>query len=307
MRIEENETQRENIDAIVIRNVSWLKISCLKWEDPDSMKYTISEMASLLGVTTHMLRHYEKMGIISPEVNEQTGYRYYTVLDTRRFNLCRQLFSTGLSLETCAKLMHEMMPFEIERTLLKQMDRIRMESERLKIAQRYLQTQLDALPTLDNDVGRIYIEHHDPMWRLNLSDMEVSHHDKVLEAEKQQWLELMPATFWVSKIPHEELKQFSEGEIGYGYGLMCYEEDARKLGLRRTANVEIIPGGDYVVLLHCKADRGPFRWKDIQNMSEYLKKRGLAYFGDGYSYVVASQDKECTPVNYHKLIVKIFA
>ena len=80
MRIEENETQRENIDAIVIRNVSWLKISCLKWEDPDSMKYTISEMASLLGVTTHMLRHYEKMGIISPEVNEQTGYRYYTVL-----------------------------------------------------------------------------------------------------------------------------------------------------------------------------------------------------------------------------------
>lgn len=56
------------------------------------MKYTISEMASLLGVTTHMLRYYEKVGILKPEVNEQTGYRYYTVLDTRRFNLSRQLF-----------------------------------------------------------------------------------------------------------------------------------------------------------------------------------------------------------------------
>ena len=85
------------------------------------------------------------------------------------------------------------------------------------------------------------------------------------------------------------------------------DNSAQKLKPGMTANVEIIPGGDYVVLLHCKADRGPFRWKDIQNMSEYLKKRGLAYFGDGYSYVVASQDKECTPVNYHKLIVKIFA
>ena len=53
------------------------------------MRYTISEMASLLGVTTHTLRYYEKMGLIHPEVNEDTGYRYYTVTDTRRFNLCR--------------------------------------------------------------------------------------------------------------------------------------------------------------------------------------------------------------------------
>ena len=43
------------------------------------MRYTISEMASLLGVTTHTLRYYEKMGLIHPEVNEDTGYRYYTV------------------------------------------------------------------------------------------------------------------------------------------------------------------------------------------------------------------------------------
>lgn len=55
------------------------------------MRYTISEMASLLGVTTHTLRYYEKMGLIRPEVNEETGYRYYTVTDTRRFNLCREL------------------------------------------------------------------------------------------------------------------------------------------------------------------------------------------------------------------------
>ena len=37
------------------------------------MRYTISEMASLLGVTTHTLRYYEKMGLIHPEVNEDTG------------------------------------------------------------------------------------------------------------------------------------------------------------------------------------------------------------------------------------------
>ena len=68
------------------------------------MRYTISEMASLLGVTTHTLRYYEKMGLIRPEVNEETGYRYYTVTDTRRFNLCRELRAAELSLEECREL-----------------------------------------------------------------------------------------------------------------------------------------------------------------------------------------------------------
>lgn len=40
------------------------------------MRYTISEMAALLGVTTHTLRYYEKMGLIQPEVNRETGYRF---------------------------------------------------------------------------------------------------------------------------------------------------------------------------------------------------------------------------------------
>ena len=67
------------------------------------MRYTISEMAALLGVTTHTLRYYEKMGLIQPEVNRETGYRYYTVTDTRRFNLCRELRAAGFTLEEEAR------------------------------------------------------------------------------------------------------------------------------------------------------------------------------------------------------------
>lgn len=71
------------------------------------MRYTISEMAALLGVTTHTLRYYEKMGLIQPEVNRETGYRYYTVTDTRRFNLCRELRAAGFTLEECKDFLDE--------------------------------------------------------------------------------------------------------------------------------------------------------------------------------------------------------
>lgn len=268
-------------------------------------KYTISEMATLLGVSTHTLRYYEKIGILAPEVNEQTGYRYYTVLDTRRFNLSRQLFSAGVPLETCAKLMSGLPESEIEQILVHQITALQKESERIQSAIRYLQDTLELVPAMQNAYSTIYIEHLKPMWRLNLSVLEKADPDPVLEREKQIWLEQMPATFWVSKIPHEELCRFAQGTIGYGYGLMCYAEDAHKLGLRRTPDVELVPGGDYAVLLHQKNDRLPWRWDDIRPMSEFLQERGVTNFGDGFSYVVGSGEKNGNPVNFHKLMVKL--
>lgn len=269
------------------------------------MKYTISEMASLLGVTTHMLRYYEKVGILAPEVNEQTGYRYYTVLDTRRFNLSRQLFSAGIPLETCAQLMNEMTSPAAERQLAHQIEALQREQHRLQIAMRYLQDELDLLPVLENELNQIRIEYLKPMWRLNLSMMEKADNDPALRQEKQAWLELMPATFWVSKIPYKELRRFEKGIIDYGYGLMCLEEDARKLGLRRSPYVELIPGGDYAVMYHKKADRGPWTWEDIRPMSEFLAARGENGFGDGFSYVVGSEKNGEIPVNFHKMVVKL--
>jgi len=271
------------------------------------MKYTISEMASLLGVTTHMLRHYEKMGIIAPEVNPENGYRYYTVLDTRRFNLSRLLFSCGLSLEQCAHLMGEVSAGEIDDALSRQEQALALEAQRIQYAIRYLQTYREALPLLEADVGRILIEHRQDMWRLNLSDMEKPREDSALQAEKQRWLTCMPAVLWVSRIPFDVLRQFSEGTIEYGFGLMCFAEEGRALGLRRTANVEAIPGGDYVTLLHRKADRGPWTWEDIAPMTRFLQDNHITHFGDGLSYIVASTMVDGQPVNYHKLMVKVFS
>lgn len=270
------------------------------------MKYTISEMASLLGVTTHMLRHYEKMGIIAPEVNKENGYRYYTVLDTRRFNLSRLLFSCGLSLDQCAQLMGDTSQEEIENAFAQQEDALALEAQRIQYAIKYLRTYRETLPLLEADVGRIHIEHLPDMWRLNLSDMEKPSTDRALQAEKQRWLACMPAVLWVSRIPFEVLKQFSEGTIEYGFGLMCYVEEGRALGLKRTSNVEAIPGGDYVTMLHKKADRGPWTWEDIAPMTQFLQDNNFTHFGDAFSYILASSVVDGKPVNYHKLMVKVF-
>ena len=54
----------------------------------------------MMQVTVKTLRHYEQKGLLYPcEVDEWTGYRYYSVEQMQRLNNIRQLQSLGFSLD----------------------------------------------------------------------------------------------------------------------------------------------------------------------------------------------------------------
>ena len=270
-------------------------------------RYTISEMAELLGVTTHMLRHYEKVGIIHPDVDEENGYRYYTVIDTRRFNLSRSLMQCGFSLEECARVMGDMPIEELGNLTERCVRNLRLEIERSRIAINYLQDIQDTFENLDSRVNRIWVENYPRMWRLRVSQNESAVKSASLKEQKSRWLSCLPAVRWVSRIPREEVRRFSSGIIEYDYGLMCLEEDALALGFQKTPEVEIIPGGDYLASMHRKTVRGPYTWEDIHYLTDYLQQEGITLFGDTYSFIFASRVEDGVEANYHKLFCKIYS
>jgi DNA-binding transcriptional MerR regulator len=62
-------------------------------------KLKIGEFSQMMQVTVKTLRHYEQKGLLIPhEVDEWTGYRYYSVEQMQRLNTIRQLQSLGFSL-----------------------------------------------------------------------------------------------------------------------------------------------------------------------------------------------------------------
>lgn len=63
-------------------------------------KLKIKEFSLLCQVTVKTLRHYEKIGLLTPaEVDEWTGYRYYDVSQMQTLNNIRRLKDIGFSLE----------------------------------------------------------------------------------------------------------------------------------------------------------------------------------------------------------------
>jgi len=66
----------------------------------------IGEFSKLCGVTVKTLRHYEKLGLITPrKVDEWTGYRYYNVNQLQTMETIRRFKELGFSLEEISSLM----------------------------------------------------------------------------------------------------------------------------------------------------------------------------------------------------------
>lgn len=68
----------------------------------------IGEFSKMMQVTVKTLRHYEHKGLLVPdEVDEWTGYRYYSITQMQRLNTIRGLQRQGFTLEEIKELIED--------------------------------------------------------------------------------------------------------------------------------------------------------------------------------------------------------
>lgn len=65
----------------------------------------IGEVAQRCGISSRMLRHYDRLGVVSPTERTAGGYRHYTEDDLRRLFHAEGLRSLGLSLKEIADVL----------------------------------------------------------------------------------------------------------------------------------------------------------------------------------------------------------
>ena len=71
-------------------------------------KLKIGEFSKMMQVTVKTLRYYEQKGLLLPyEVDEWTGYRYYSIYQMQRLNIIRGLQQQGFKLEEIKELLED--------------------------------------------------------------------------------------------------------------------------------------------------------------------------------------------------------
>ena len=266
-------------------------------------KHKIAKIAELLGVTTHMLRYYEKRGIIRPEIDPENGYRYYSVIDTRRFNLCRVYTSFGFSLDESKQMLEHLEPQDVtplfDARIADVKKNIYIQQKKIEVLEERKRVLLD----LDQYVNSIRRIHRPAFYRLPFSQKEVPEKKSVIKI-RDTWLDYIPLVNWSSCVPYEVM-QNPGGDLYYRYGLDVPVDVADYLGLYHDFPVELVPEADYISTIFAKENGPGYTWDNIEVMLEYLSKHPEFNYEEAYSNILNSQIIDGKTVNFHYYSVRL--
>lgn len=85
--------------------------------------YRIGDISKLYGISSDILRYYEKIGLLIPDIREKNGYRYYSQKQLWKLNNIRSLRNLGVGLKEITDFLktrsvaktEEMIEFQLEK------------------------------------------------------------------------------------------------------------------------------------------------------------------------------------------------
>ena len=254
------------------------------------MQYKINEVSKITGVPIDTLRYFEKIGVITPKVNEENGYRYYEAWDINfilDYNNYRKLeFSSKEALH----FVHEASLSEQIEALHRKSsyyeDKIRHYSK-LRDRNEEIIRQVKEIPELLNKVKLVetpgsryicYRENYDFYgFKQNMDEIHA-------------WLRKIELTENVVIIPRETVEDVSENR--YRWGMMIGEDDFAELAVPDTDNVEKIEPGLCVTTLVEAGGEGTFHYSLLAPALEYIRKHRFRLSGDPYGVLIIRSHDE---------------
>ena len=108
--------------------------------------FKIGEMSRIFHVSVSSLRHYENIGLLTPEyTDEQTGYRYYSTRQFETLDTIRYLRKLGLPLTEISSFVNNRSLADIRRLLELQLVQVRQQLKELGAVERQIENRLDQI------------------------------------------------------------------------------------------------------------------------------------------------------------------
>ena len=150
-------------------------------EQRNELYFTTGEFAEILGVKKHTLFHYDEIGLFSPAVKEENGYRYYFVWQMDAFEVIRALQRLGMPLGEIKAYMQERSPELFLKMMDQQEHQIDQEIKRLRSMKQFIRHEKQNVQeALDVRLDEPYLVRREECWLL-LSDVKGREERKLAE------------------------------------------------------------------------------------------------------------------------------
>lgn len=150
-------------------------------EQRRELYFTTGEFAKILGVKKHTLFHYDEIGLFSPAVKEENGYRYYFVWQMDVFEVIRALQKLGMPLGEIKNYMENRSPSRFLKMMDRQEDQIDREIDRLKAMKSFIRHEKQSVQeALEVCLDQPHLVRQEECWLL-LSDVNDKEERKLAE------------------------------------------------------------------------------------------------------------------------------
>ena len=119
--------------------------------------FRIGDVSKMFHLSMSTLRHYENIGILTPEyIDEKNGYRYYSIHQFEVLNTIRYLRMLDLPIQEIDAFLKNRDVKSIQEKLMKQKDLIQLKIEELNQIQRKIESRLEIIEdSLHSKIGVI--------------------------------------------------------------------------------------------------------------------------------------------------------
>ncbi|MFJ7935915.1 MerR family transcriptional regulator [Sporosarcina sp. NPDC096371] len=263
--------------------------------------FTTGEFAKLCNVKKQTLFHYDDIGLLSPEIKNDKGYRYYSYHQFDVFSVIQLLKEVNMPLQDIKLFLNNKTPVELIELLKNKSNEIEMKINNLNRIQKIINTKIDGTErALTIDHSQITLQEHEEE-RLFLSSSILDCSDKgflksvstFIESVHDNQLDLgYPIGAMVSK---EQVEQ--RDYENYSYLFTKMEDKAQQM------DCYVKPKGLYVVAYH-KGSEDHID-QTFEKMLDFISNQNLTLTDYTYEeYVldeisVSSNDEYVTEIMMH--------
>ena len=251
------------------------------------MKYKIGDVARVLGVSTDILRYYERKGVVTPEKDEHNDYRYYDSWHINFLMDCLWFKNFGFSIEQIADIVRIPAADEISNLFTMKEEELKAHIRRCQLILRRSEEHRAELETIDRLLYKCEIADSPEYIRFINRQGQVYMTDARTNETAKKWLEVLPFNHRYFEMPGEVSLPGREDDYRWGYSLST--EYAEELGFEMQPPMILCPSRKCIhTVFKNSGGKGSFSPSLLEYTLRYAEENRLPVFGPIHGTLLCS-------------------
>lgn len=249
------------------------------------MLYKIGDVAKILGISTDLVRYYEKKGVVAPEKGQSNNYRYYDTWDINFLIDCLWYKNFGFSIDSIADIESNSTYESLDDCLSRKAAEIEETARHYQLLHERLLRQQETMKTVEGLLGRCEITMGpDFIYYLNRHNFEYES-DSTLQTISRRWLKYMPFSTRYFECPSDHT---SGANDRYSWGFSLDRHYVEAFDVKYKAPVVHVESRLCIHSAFKSSGKNAFSPSRLDYMYKYARQNDLKPAGNAFGHLVCS-------------------